>query len=65
MSEKYTLNKEDIVKILTGLGIAVGGAALTYLSEAMTQIDFGTWTPAVVALWSVLVNIARKFLAGK
>lgn len=65
MSPRFRLNKADLVKIATGLGIAVGGAALTYLSEVVTDIDWGVYTPVVTALASVLVNVARKWLQSK
>jgi hypothetical protein len=61
-SPKYKLNKEDGLKILTGLGIAVGGAVLTYLAELIPDVDFGSMTPVVVALSSVLINAGRKWL---
>lgn len=64
-SKQFSLNKDDLKKLLKGLGVAVGGAVVTYLASAITQIDFGSWTPFVVALSSVLVNAARKFLAGQ
>ena len=61
-STKYQLNKEDGKRILLGLGVAVGGAVLTYLSELLPNVDWGNWTPVVVSLASVLVNAGRKWL---
>ena len=63
-SKKYLLNVEDGKKILKGLGVALGGAAVTYLATIVAQTDFGVYTPIVVALASVAVNALRKFLAG-
>lgn len=63
VSNKYTLNKEDIISLGKGLLIAVAGAALTYLSENLGKINFGEYTPVVVALFSVLANIIRKFVS--
>jgi len=65
MPPRYKLNKEDLVKVLTGFGIAMLGAALTYLSQAVLDIDWGIYTPAVTAGASVLVNLARKWLQSK
>jgi|TARA_Y100000310_G_scaffold15147_1_gene15158 hypothetical protein len=65
MSEKLNLNKRDGKKILIGLGIALAGAALTYLEGIVPNVDFGELTPLVVALNSVLVNFVRKVLQGK
>lgn len=64
-SARFTLNKEDGRKILTGAIVALSGALLTYFSQIVTQIDFGVWTPTVVAIASILVNAGRKFLEGK
>lgn len=64
-SKRFQLNSEDLVKIMTGAIIAIGGALLTYLSEIVLQIDFGAYTPTVVSVLSILINIARKLLAGK
>lgn len=64
-SKKYSLNKEDGKKLLKGLLVACGGAILTYIAQTVSEVDFGSWTPVIVALSSVLVNAARKFLAGE
>jgi hypothetical protein len=64
MSKKFALNREDISSIGKGLLVACGGAAITYLSEVILKMDFGSYTPLVVALWSVVVNIVRKYLSG-
>ena len=63
-SIKYTLNTTDLKKIGTGAMVATIGALFTYLTQVITQIDFGQWTPIVVAVYGVLANIVRKFLAG-
>ena len=65
MSLKYSLNKEDLKKIAIGAGIALAGALLTYVSETITSVDFGEWTPIVVAISAILVNAGRKFLSGE
>lgn len=62
-STKFQLNKADLQKIGTGALVAIGGALVTYLTQVVAQIDFGDFTPVAVAVSSVLVNVARKFLA--
>ncbi|MBI5071659.1 hypothetical protein HZB93_02065 [Candidatus Falkowbacteria bacterium] len=62
MSDKMTLDQVDWKKVLTGLGIALVGAAMTYISGWITGVDFGAWTPLVVAGWSAITNLVRKFL---
>ena len=54
------MNKEDLIKIGKGALIASAGAALTYISAAITGLDFGEFTPLVVVVWSVFANWARK-----
>ena len=63
MSERFNFTREDIVSILIGASIAGGGAFATYLLEGLAQLDFGEWTPMVVALLSVLINAVRKWIA--
>ena len=65
MSPKYTLNKEDGKKILKGTLIAGSGAILTYLLSTLPSIDFGQYTPAIVAILSILINAGLKFIEGK
>lgn len=62
MSPAFSISKEEVVSVLKGLGIAVAGAALTYLTSYFTHTDFGVYTPIVVAVWSAIVNFARKFV---
>ena len=64
-SRKFQLNKTDLTKILTGASIAGAGAGLAFLVETIPFIDFGEYSPFVVALFSILANSVRKYLAGK
>ena len=64
-SRKFQLNKTDLTKILTGAGVAGAGASLAFLVETVPFIDFGDWSPFVVAGFSILANSVRKYLAGK
>ena len=64
-SEKYTLIKEDLKSLLIGLGITLLGAGLTYLTEAMGKMDFGEFSPIIVAVWALIVNIVRKYITVK
>jgi hypothetical protein len=62
---KYTFTKEGMKKVAIGAGITAGGALLTYLTEVIGNIDLGPWTPIVVSGWSILVNIARKYIQNQ
>ena len=55
-------SKQAMLKVLKGAGIAAVGAGLTYLLEAGASLDFGEFTPLVVAGLSVLVNVVRKLV---
>jgi len=65
MSEKYTFNKEDGLKIAKGAGIAVGGALLVYLAEILPNVDFGQYTLILAPVLSILINAGLKFFQGK
>jgi hypothetical protein len=61
MSIKYSLNKKDMKKVGKGAGIALGGALLTYIAQVVPNIDFGEFTPLIVAFASILVNFGLKY----
>ena len=60
-SKRYHLNKKDGAKILKGAGIAGGGAVIGYLIIILTDIDFGSQTPIIVAVAGIFLNAALKF----
>ena len=62
MSDKLKLNWVDGKKVLKGLAIAVVGAILTYGTNTLPNVELGMWTPMVMAGWSVVVNLVRKFV---
>ena len=64
MSNFLELNKQDYIKIGKGALIAVIGALMTYLSETIANIDFGEFTPLVMAGWSIIVNTLNKYLTN-
>lgn len=64
-SKKYQLNREDGLKIAKGASIALGGALIVYVAEILPQIEFGSYTPLVVALGGVIINFLRKWLKNQ
>lgn len=62
-SPRFSLSSMDWEKIGIGALVAVVGALLTYLTPVVTGLDLGSSTPIVVAIWSVLANIVRKWIA--
>jgi len=65
MSGVFTVSNEDIKKIGIGALIAGAGALATYAIQAIGALDFGLWTPIVVAVCSVAANAIRKWMANK
>lgn len=61
-SARFKLDSNDLKKLGTGLLIAIGGAAITYLSEWLSGQDFGTLTPLVTAAAAVAINAWRKWV---
>ena len=60
---KYNLDTDKLVSILKGAAIAGAGAAGVYFFSNLADMDFGAFTPAVVALASVVVNALRKYVS--
>ena len=54
--------QEQLMKIARGALIAAVGAGSTYAITELGNVDFGGWTPIVVAALSVLANAVRKAL---
>ena len=63
-STQFSLNAVDWKKVATGAGIAVVGALLTYVTQVVADLEPGPWTPVIGAAWSVVANIAKKWIAG-
>ena len=62
-SKKFRLNAIDWKKIGKGALIAIAGTLLTYLTDLIPTIDFGVYTPVVVAWFSIFVNFANKWIS--
>ena len=62
-SARFQLNWDDTRKILTGLGIALAGALIPFLSSLTQTYDFGTCAPIIGGICAVGVNALRKWIA--
>lgn len=62
MDNKMTMTKDNWLKVGKGALIAVGGALLTYAAQFISDTDFGQWTPVVVSLGGILINMGREYL---
>jgi hypothetical protein len=56
------MTREKWLKVAKGAGIAMGGALIAYIPEAVGMIDWGTWTPFAVMGGSILVNALRLLI---
>lgn len=61
-SLRWQFNREDGQKIVKGALIALGGAGVVFLGQ-LSGMEFGAWTPFVVALCSTGVNTLKKWIA--
>ena len=64
MSPKYSLNKEDAVKIAQAFGYAMASAAITFGIMVVEQVDFAEWAFLVPIINAVLYG-AQKFIRGE
>lgn len=62
-SKPFSLTKEEILKVLKGLGYALAGAALVYIEQYLSSHDFGSYAPLAAALNSALIYLGNKFLS--
>lgn len=62
MNNQFKFTKENLIKIVKGALIAIGGALFTYLAQFISSTDFGQWTPVVVALGGILINAGRELI---
>ena len=61
-SSSFKLDDLDIQKAVTGALIAGTGAALTYLIQYFSVVDFGPYAVLAAAFLSIATNVLRKFL---
>jgi hypothetical protein len=59
-----TFDKITIEKIWKGALIAGGSALLTYILQAIAGMDFGDFTPVVVAVCGILINTVKSYFQG-
>lgn len=57
------MTRDKWISVIKGAGIAAAGAFVAVLADQATNGAFGSWSPVVGALASVLVNLMRK-IAG-
>lgn len=63
MSEKYSLNNEDLIKVLKNAAIFLAPALLAFLTAIQSGVDFKVAMGAVY-LWGLntSIDLLRKFI---
>lgn len=66
MSERFSLNKEDILKVLKNAGIFLAPALLIFLVQIQAGVSIKESLYAVY-LWllNTVIDLLRKFIASK
>jgi len=62
ISHNKELTPTDWKKIGKGFLIVVASAVLTYVTDLLPTIDLGQYQVVVMGFWSIMVNIAQKYL---
>lgn len=64
-SPRYSLNKEDIIKIGMAMVYSGTAAALAYLAAALDQVDVPAQYMVFVPVMNAAIYSVVKFLEGK
>jgi len=65
MQKRNSFDKETLIKIGKGAGIAGGAAILTYVANNLAELNLGAYTGVVVAVLSILINLIKEYRKGK
>jgi len=65
MQTKNKFDKESMIKILKGAGIAGGGVALVYILQGLAITDFGECSAVVAGICAILINAVKEYLKGE
>ena len=63
-SAQGSLNKQDLLKILKGAGIAAAGALLTFLADLIPTLDLGKYNLIIAPVLMILINAGLKWWQG-
>ena len=63
--QAFSFDRATMVKIGKGFLIAVGGAAVTYFAQYISNTNFGIYTPVVVAGSAIIINAIKEFINGE
>ena len=65
MQKAFSFDKETLISILKGAGIATGGALCTYLLTILPTLEIGEFTPVITAIASIIINTIYQYIKGK
>lgn len=61
MSEKYSLNKSDVVSLVKNAVLVGLAAVLTYVAEQLSSLDLGTTGVMLVPVVSIVLDTIVKW----
>ena len=59
MSKSFQFGSQDWKRIGKGALVAIAGALVIYIPQAVTEISWGAYAPFATAIAGILVNILR------
>ena len=65
MQIKNSFDKKTLIKIGKGALIAGGAAVSLYILQWLISVDFGVYTPTVVAILSIIINAIKEWRKGE
>ena len=60
---QYTLNKQELLRVLKELGFLLLSTILTFAAEYVTKVDLGQLTPFAVLAVNFVVRAGREWIA--
>lgn len=61
-SPKFTLTKEDLKRHAVTLLKLLFAVGLTYFTYILGKVDFGQFTPIVVAFWTGMIDLGYRWV---
>lgn len=59
----FTFQGINWKRFAAGAGVVVAGALLTYVTNWLTGVNFGAYTPIIMSVWSIIANLVRKWVS--
>lgn len=63
-SEKFKLNKEDMLELVKNTSLVASAAALTFLSENIAELDLGPSTAFIVPVATLIIHSGLRWITN-